>query len=265
MNMAEAGVAAPEQETETSVRLRGVEMTYSTQSGELVALERMGLEIKRGEFVSIVGPSGCGKTTLLKLTAGLLQPTAGSVEVRGPSQRALQEQIGIVFQSPVLPPWSTVLDCVLLPIKVFGLPRSRYEQRARDLLEMVGLRGMEPKYPFELSGGMQQRVAIARALVYEPDVLLMDEPFSALDAMTREQLFLELRSIYQITRKTVIFITHSIQEAVFLGTRMLVMTPRPGRVAMDIPIELPEERGLDMLNSRELGDYVHRARQCLQG
>jgi NitT/TauT family transport system ATP-binding protein len=213
-----------------------------------------------GEFVTIVGQSGCGKTTLLKILAGLLPRSSGTVSLRGQPVDGPSRDIGVVFQDPVLLPWRTVLDNVMLPVQVLGLDRVRFGERARMLLGLVGLTGFEDKYPHELSGGMRQRVAIARALVHDPSLLLMDEPFGALDAMTREAMNLELLRIWQESGKTIVFITHSIPEAVFLADRVIVMSARPGRIQQIVDVELPRPRDLDMMASDEFGVYSRKIR-----
>ena len=210
--------------------------------------------------MAVVGPSGCGKSTLLKILAGLLAPSGGSASLRGTTIQGPRRDIGVVFQAPVLFPWRTVLDNVLLPIDVQGLGRDRFRPVAMDLLALVGLREFERRYPWELSGGMQQRVAITRALVHDPAMLLMDEPFGALDAMTREHMNLELQRIWMEKKKTVFFITHSIPEAVFLADRVLVMTPRPGRIVDDLVIKLPRPRPLDVMTTPEFGAYTRHIR-----
>ena len=247
-----------------AIELRGVGKTFISREGErVVALESVSLTVREGEFISILGPSGCGKSTLLRIIAGLLRPTDGSVLLRGEAVRGPRREVGIVFQSPVLFPWWTVLQNVMLAVEVLGLPREEYRQRAISLLGMMGLSGFENSFPFELSGGMQQRVAIARALLHDPDVLLMDEPFGALDAITRERMDLELLSLWHAKRKTVVFVTHSIPEAVFLADRVAVMTPRPGRVAGLVEIGLPRPRTLEMMESDELGKYARECRRLL--
>jgi NitT/TauT family transport system ATP-binding protein len=234
---------------------------YATRTGEnVVALDNVDLTVADGEFVSVVGPSGCGKTTLLKIVAGLLSRTHGEVQLRGTPVDAPRKDIGIVFQHAVLMPWRTVLQNALLPVEVQKLDKSRFRKRAHELLELVGLGGFEDKYPFELSGGMQQRNSIVRALVTDPALLLMDEPFGALDAMTREQMNVELLRIWEESRKTVVFITHSIPEAVFLADRVVVMTPRPGRIAAIHDVPLPRPRTLDLMGEPEFGSLVTRIR-----
>jgi NitT/TauT family transport system ATP-binding protein len=243
---------------------RGLSKTYSTAgAGEVMALQNLDFEIYDGEFVSVVGRSGCGKSTLLKVLAGLLPYTAGSVELNGMPLRGPSHEAAVVFQSPVLLPWRTVLENVLLPIEFRKLARSRYKQKALDLLEMVGLHDFAARYPYELSGGMQQRAAIVRALVQEPRLLLMDEPFGALDAMTREQMNLELMRIWSQSRKTVFFITHSIAEAIFLSDRVIAMTARPGSIADVLTIDLPRPRDLAIINTDRFGRYAAHLRSLL--
>ena len=242
---------------------RGLSKTYVTGSGEVTALKSLDFEIYDGEFVSVVGQSGCGKSTLLKVLAGLLPYTAGSVELSGKPLRGPTPEAAVVFQSPVLLPWRTVLDNVLLPIEFRKLPMASYRQGAADLLAMVGLSEFAQRYPFELSGGMQQRAAIVRALVQDPRLLLMDEPFGALDAMTREQMNLELLRIWNQSRKTVIFITHSIAEAIFLSDRVIAMTARPGTIADVITIDLPRPRDLSVINTERFGRYAAKLRSLL--
>ena len=238
--------------------------TYVSQDRSVVAaLADISLDIAPGEFVTIVGPSGCGKTTLLRIMAGLLRPTSGTVRLLGRPVTGPSRNVGVVFQDPVLLPWRTVLDNVMLPVQVLRLDRRSYHSRALDLLGLVGLAGFESKYPHELSGGMRQRVSLARALVHDPALLLMDEPFGALDAMTREAMNLELQRIWQESGKTVAFITHSIAEAVFLGDRVVVMSPRPGRVADVVTVSLGRPRDLDLMASDVFGVYARKIRQRL--
>ncbi len=242
------------------IAARGLSKLYATRDGHVPALERISFSIGEGEFVAVVGPSGCGKSTLLKILAGLLPPSEGEALLRGSRITGPRRDIGVVFQSPVLLPWRTVLDNVLLPVDVQRLGRELHLQKALDLLALVGLEGFERRYPWELSGGMQQRVAITRALIHDPAMLLMDEPFGALDAMTREHMNLELQRIWLERKKTVLFITHSIPEAVFLGDRVLVMTPRPGRIVENRPVPLPRPRSLDQMNTPEFGTHVRQIR-----
>ena len=243
-----------------AISVQQLSKLYTTRDGGVAALERISFAVDEGEFVAVVGPSGCGKSTLLKILAGLLSPSGGSASLRGTAIQGPRRDIGVVFQAPVLFPWRTVLDNVLLPIDVQGLGRERFMLAAMDLLALVGLREFERRYPWELSGGMQQRVAITRALIHDPAMLLMDEPFGALDAMTREHMNLELQRIWMEKKKTVFFITHSIPEAVFLADRVLVMTPRPGRVVDDLRIKLPRPRPLDVMTTPEFGEYTRHIR-----
>jgi len=242
------------------IAVKRVSKRYSTRDGAVPALERITFSVGEGEFVGIVGPSGCGKSTLLKILAGILPPSDGEAFLRGTPIVGPRRDIGVVFQSPVLFPWRTVLDNVLLPVDVQGLGREQHVPLALDLLALVGLGGFERRYPWELSGGMQQRVAITRALIHDPAMLLMDEPFGALDAMTRESMNLELQRIWLDRKKTVLFITHSIPEAVFLADRVLVMTPRPGRILDNLRVEIPRPRDLDAMNTPGFGAYVRHIR-----
>jgi NitT/TauT family transport system ATP-binding protein len=243
------------------IEAQQLEKIYATRDGKPVqALAPVSLSIRDGEFLTIVGPSGCGKSTLLKIFAGLIPHTAGELSFRGKPISGPQRDMGIVFQSAILFPWRTVLDNVLLPIDVLKLPRAQARERAETLLETVGLSEFATKYPNELSGGMQQRVSIARALVHDPAIVLMDEPFGALDAMTRESMNLEILRIWKQSKKTILFVTHSIPEAVFLGERVVVMTPRPGRVAEIVTTHLPADRDLDAMSSPEFGQLTLRIR-----
>ena len=246
------------------ISARDIQKKFVTRAGEVVtALDRTSLEIASNEFVSIVGPSGCGKTTLLRLIAGIVQPSAGEVTLKGRKVVRPSRELGMVFQQPILLPWRTVLENVLFPIEMLGWPLAKYRDEAQRLIELVGLRGFESARPRELSGGMQQRVAICRALVSDPEVLLMDEPFAALDAMTREELGIELLRIWSERRKTVVFITHSIPEAILLADRVLVMTARPGRVVREVKIELPRPRRIEMAFSADFGCYADTVRQSI--
>ena len=229
------------------IRLDGVEKTYRTRRGDLVqALDDITLHVGENEFVTLVGPSGCGKSTLLKLVSGLVPATGGTIRIRDEMVREPFPDVGFVFQQAVLLPWRTVLDNVLFSVEMLGLDPRAYRKAAGDLLELTGLGGFETKYPRELSGGMQQRVAICRALLPDPSLLLMDEPFGALDAMTREEMSLELLRVWEERRKTILFVTHSIPEAILLADRVVVMTPRPGRIARMLEIDLPRPRTMDM-------------------
>lgn len=232
--------------------LRELRHVYTTETAYVHALEAVTLDARRGEFLSVVGPSGCGKSTLVRILSGLLRPTAGEVLVNDRAVQGPQNSIGIVFQTPALMAWRRVLENVLLPIEVIDGEPGQYRERALALLAMVGLADFVRAYPEELSGGMQQRVAICRALVHRPELLLMDEPFGALDAITREQMNLELVRIWQEERKTVLFITHSITEALFMSDRVALMSPRPGRITEIFDVDLPRPRTLEMLTGAPL-------------
>ena len=229
------------------IEIKGVSKTYKTQDGEVPSLRPLDFDINEGEFLVVVGPSGCGKSTLLKLIAGLLPPSAGEIRVENRVVTSPHRDVGIVFQSALLLPWRRVLENVMMPVEVKGLPIEEYRRRALDLIKMVGLDGFERKYPWQLSGGMQQRASICRALVHDPKIVLMDEPFGALDAMTRERMNVELQRIQRETRKTVLLITHSIPEAVFLADRVMVMSARPGQIDAIYDVTLPRPRSLDMM------------------
>src|SRR6266496_4379164 len=243
-----------------AIAIKELSKLYATRDGSVHALEQISFSVSEGEFVAVIGPSGCGKSTLLKVLAGILRPSKGEARLRGTPITGPRRDIGVVFQSPVLLPWRSVLDNVLLPIDVQRLGRDRHLKLAMDLLSLVGLEGFERRYPWELSGGMQQRVAITRALIHDPAMLLMDEPFGALDAMTRELMNVELQRIWMEKKKTVLFITHSIPEAVFLADRVLVMTPRPGKILEDVRVKSARPRSLDIMNTPEFGEHVRRIR-----
>jgi NitT/TauT family transport system ATP-binding protein len=234
---------------------------YKTRHGERIeALKDINLTIGEGEFVTVVGPSGCGKSTLLKILAGLERRSSGSVRFAGRALDGPTRELGLVFQAPVLLAWRTVLENVMLPIEVQRRDRASHLVKAKELLAMAGLEGFANRYPFELSGGMQQRVSICRALIHDPSFLLMDEPFGALDAMTRETMNLELLRIWKETRKTAMLVTHSIPEAVFLADRVVAMSARPGRILESIAIELPRPRTLEMFTSKAFGRHVSHIR-----
>ena len=246
------------------IRVAGLEKRFTSRHGEdVVALTGIDLEVRRGEFLSVVGPSGCGKSTLMRVVAGLLGPTKGNVTLNGKPVTGPSNDVGIVFQAATLLAWRTVIDNAMLPAQLQRLDPVASRARVERLLNLVGLEGFERKYPFELSGGMQQRVAICRALSHDPSILLMDEPFGALDAMTREQMNLELMRIWSDEQKTVVFITHSIPEAVFLADRVVVMTPRPGRVARIIEVEVPRPRTLATLAEARFGELCGKIRALL--
>src|SRR5581483_11679167 len=240
--------------------------TFVTRGGEqVVAIAEVSLQVKRNEFVCLVGPSGCGKSTLLRLVAGLVTPTAGTVAIDGETVTEPRGDTGIVFQAPTLLPWATILDNVLFPLDMMGKLDAAGRARARALLGLVGLAGFEGKYPRELSGGMQQRAGICRALVHDPDILLMDEPFGALDALTREELTIELLRIWREQPKTILFVTHSIPESVMLADRVVVLSPRPGRVAEVIPVSVPRPRQFGMEALDEFQRAAGRIRQLIFG
>jgi len=226
------------------IRLVDVCQTFHGRAGDVEALRGINLEVAKGEFVAVVGRSGCGKSTLLRLVAGLLTPTSGQVYVDGTPVTKPRRDISMMFQRPALLPWRSVLDNVLLPVEIFGWRKAEFRQRARDLLAMVGLEAFERRLPHELSGGMQQRVSLCRSLLVQPQVMLMDEPFSALDALTREELSVELQRIHMEHAATILFVTHSIDEAVLLADRVVVMTERPGRVRETITVDIPRPRTL---------------------
>jgi NitT/TauT family transport system ATP-binding protein len=240
-----------------------ITMTFLGQQGSLEALECVSFQVDAGEFLCVVGPSGCGKSTLLRVLGGLVRPTSGEVYMGGELLTAPCRQIGFVFQKANLMPWRTVLRNVTLPLEIKGLKGDEAGQQARELLKLVGLEGFEHAYPRELSGGMEQRVAIARALIHDPAILLLDEPFGSLDALTRENMNLELLRIWQAKRKTVVMVTHSIQEALFLADRILVMSPRPGRIKATVAVPLSRPRRLEILYSAEFGGLSRRVRQAI--
>jgi len=241
-------------------------LTFATGDGEVHALSNVNLTIGEGEFVSLIGPSGCGKTTLLRLIADLERPTAGSITVNGltPNEARLKRQYGYVFQAPALYPWRTVEKNVMLPLEIMGFAAEEQKARAARNLALVNLAGFEKKYPWQLSGGMQQRASIARALSFDPKLLLMDEPFGALDEIVRDSLNLQLLRLWRETGKTAVFVTHSIPEAVFLSTRIVVMSPRPGRIIDVIPCDFPPDRTLDTRETPEFLKVAHRVREGLK-
>jgi NitT/TauT family transport system ATP-binding protein len=243
------------------INVAGLHKIYNTRTGgKTHALSDINFSVNRGEFISIVGPSGCGKTTLLNILAGLISKTEGSAKISGSEVLKPLSEIGMVFQAPTLLPWRTILENVMVPIEIQKKDKDVGLRKANELLELAGLKGFEDKYPNELSGGMQQRAGICRALVHEPSVLLMDEPFGALDAMTREYMNLELLRIWKESNQTIALVTHSITEAVFLSDRVIVMSPRPGRIAEIIEIDLPRPRTLEMMSSDAAGVYVKKIR-----
>jgi NitT/TauT family transport system ATP-binding protein len=249
---------------EPLIRLRGVRKVYRTGGREFLAVSDVTMDVDEGDLVSLVGPSGCGKSTLLKILAGLHDADDGEVRIGNAASAFVPgRDVGMVFQQALLLKWRTILENVTLPAEILRLPMGPARERARELLAMVGLAGYEGKYPYELSGGMQQRAAIARALVHDPKLILMDEPFGALDALTREKMNLEMLRIWERSGKTIVFVTHSIQEAVFLGSRCAVLTAGPARMADHFPIDLPFPRGLDVKTTEPFGAYTKRIYRLL--
>jgi NitT/TauT family transport system ATP-binding protein len=246
------------------IRIERLRKSYGASENGILAVSDVTFDVQNGEFVSLLGPSGCGKSTLLKIVAGLLHQDEGTLAVgNADNPFNASRDIGMVFQQPLLLKWRTVIENVLLPAEILGLPMSECRERAGDLLELVGLAAFHNRRPYELSGGMQQRAAIARSLVHDPKLVLMDEPFGALDALTRERMNVELRRIWQQSGKTILFVTHSISEAVFLGTRVIVLTSRPARMAANIRVELRTERDLAMKTHETFGEYTRKIYQLL--
>jgi len=250
--------------TEPFIRLKGVSKTYRLGKKAHLAVSDATFDVMPGELVSLVGPSGCGKSTLLKILAGLHPHDSGELKM-GSATHSFDpaRDVGMVFQAPLLLKWRRILENVLLPAEILGLDMKKAEGRARELLKLVGLAGYEEKYPYELSGGMQQRAAIARSLVHDPKLVLMDEPFGALDALTREKMNLELLRIWKEAGKTIIFVTHGISEAVFLGSRVVVLTAGPARMADNFEIDLPHPRTLDIKTHEHFGEYTRRIYKLL--
>ena len=248
-----------------AVEVRSASVIYETADTPVKALSAIDLRINEGEFVSLIGPSGCGKTTLLRVIADLEQISSGTVLVNGvsPHDARLARAYGYVFQAPALFPWRTVLGNVMLPLQIQGMDAAQNRAVAIEHLERVGLKGFEGKYPWQLSGGMQQRVSIARALAFEPKILMMDEPFGALDEITRDRLNEQLQQLWQRERRTVVFVTHSIAEAVYLSTNIVVMSPRPGRIVKVIDSPLPDERHLGLRDTQAFMDVAHEVREAL--
>lgn len=245
------------------IQVENLFKTYTSRTGRITALEDINLTIAPNEFVTLVGPSGCGKSTLLKIVGGLIKPSRGALLIDGEPRQKPSREVGIVFQEAVLLQWRSVLANVMLPVEILGLDRNAARERALRLLKLVGLESFEMRYPRELSGGMQQRVSICRALIHDPSVLLMDEPFAALDAMTREELGLELLRIWDTDKKTVIFVTHNISEAILLADRVVAMTPRPGRIAKVVEVKLPRPRTIDMEFTPEFKSYSDTIREVI--
>lgn len=247
-----------------AIRVAGVSRTFTTKAGSVQALEDIEFDLGEHQFVSLLGPSGCGKSTLLRIIAGLDHPSTGSVHIQDRLVTEPQTELGVVFQNPLLLEWRTALKNVLLQAEARRMDRREAERRALSLLRQVGLEGSEEKHPHQLSGGMQQRVAICRALLHDPEIMLMDEPFGALDALTRDQMGVDLLRMWERGRKTVFFVTHSIAEAVFLSDRVLVMSPAPGRISLDLDIDLPRPRRLRIRDSREFSMYIREIRSVLE-
>ena len=252
--------------TRPVIEAKGLDLTFQTSDGPVQALSDVSLTIGEGEFVSFIGPSGCGKTTLLRVIAALEEPTGGKITVNGMSPDAARRAraYGYVFQAAGLYPWRTIAGNVKLPLEIMGMSRAEQEERAARVLELVELKGFERKYPWQLSGGMQQRASIARALAFDANILLMDEPFGALDEIVRDRLNEELLRLWARTAKTIAFVTHSIPEAVYLSTRIVVMSPRPGRITDIIDSPLPKERPLDIRDTPEFIEVAHRVRAGLR-
>ncbi|GEM87354.1 ABC transporter ATP-binding protein [Meiothermus granaticius] len=261
--MTESQVKAKSTPTGSLVSVQNVSMVFATGT---VALKEANLEIGAGEFISLIGPSGCGKTTLLRLLADLIQPTSGAIRIGGktPEEARKSRAYGYVFQAPTLMEWRTVLQNVMLPLEVMNFPAHERRPRAEKMLGLVGLEKFARSYPWQLSGGMQQRVSIARALAFDPQLLFMDEPFGALDEITRENLNLELLRLWRETGKTIIFVTHSIPEAVFLSTRIVVMTPRPGKIETVIPVDLPQPRDFETRETPQFFEIATQVREALR-
>ncbi|NCB94467.1 MAG: ABC transporter ATP-binding protein [Clostridia bacterium] len=254
--------------TGADIHVEDVSVIFNGNKGEKTqALSHVSLDINKGEFISLLGPSGCGKTTLLRTIADLQDPTEGSVMIGDmtPAEMRKNRQYGMVFQSPVLYDWRSVLSNVMLPLEIMHVPRPKRFEKAEKMLEMVGLSDYLNHYPFQLSGGMQQRVGIARALVMNPKILLMDEPFSALDEFTREKLNEDLLKVWRKTNKTVVFVTHNIAESVFLSDRVVVLSPHPGRVSAIVDIDLPRPRTRELRDTAEFNEYVVRIRNSFEG
>ncbi len=258
-----------EQMKETEINIKGLCVRFPDRDngGDIQALKDVNLDIQEGSFVSLLGPSGCGKTTLLRCIADLQEMTSGIINVKGrsPKEIRLSQKYGIVFQSPVLYDWRTVRRNICLPMEVIGLPKPERTRRVDEVLELVGLTKFGKKYPHQLSGGMQQRVGIARALALDPEILLMDEPFSALDEFTKEKLHFDLLRIWQETKKTILFVTHNIRESVFLSDDVVVLSPHPGRVSAVVNIDLPRPRDAACRNTAEFGELVTKVRNSFEG
>lgn len=256
-------------EDKTEIKIENLSMVYPGKNGgqPVTALKNVNLDIKQGEFISLLGPSGCGKTTLLRIIGDLLQPSNGTVTVGGetPREVRLKKKYGIVFQNPVLYDWRTVRRNICMPMELMGMKKVERTSRVSEMLDLVELSDFGKRYPYELSGGMQQRVGIARALAINPEILLMDEPFSALDEFTREKLHVDLLNIWRKTSKTIVFVTHNISEAVFLSDRVVVLSPHPGRVSAVIDINIPRPRNMESKQTQQFYDYITKIRNSFEG
>ncbi|WP_424992580.1 ABC transporter ATP-binding protein [Oceaniradius stylonematis] len=256
---------SPSPQSETVISADSLDLVFETNDGPVHALSDISLDIEKGEFVSLIGPSGCGKTTLLRVIADLEHPTGGTITVNGltPHEARLKRAYGYVFQAAALFPWRSIADNVGLPLEVMGLDRAERDRRVSENLELVDLAGFEKKFPWQLSGGMQQRASIARALAVQPDMLLMDEPFGALDEIVRDHLNVQLLKLWAATHKTIVFVTHSIPEAVYLSTKIVVMSPRPGRIHEVIDCDLGDERPLEVRETPQFLKIAHQVREGL--
>ena len=251
---------------ETVISAKSLDLTFQTNDGPVHALKDVNLDITKGEFVSFIGPSGCGKTTFLRVLADLDQPTDGTITINGGSPKAARESraYGYVFQSAGLYPWRTIGKNISLPLEIMGISKSEQKERVEKVLKLVELEDFEKKFPWQLSGGMQQRASIARALAFDADILLMDEPFGALDEIVRDYLNEQLLKLWHSTEKTICFVTHSIPEAVYLSTKIVVMSPRPGRIIDIIESDLPDKRPLEIRDTKEFIDIAQRVREGLR-
>lgn len=264
--MNEPSLKEPDADSKSVIQIDDLSLTFETNDGPVHALSHIDLSIEEGEFVSLIGPSGCGKTTLLRVIADLERATGGSITVNdvSPEEARLKRAYGYVFQAAALYPWRTIDRNIALPLEIMGLSKEEQNSRIAKNLDLVNLTGFEKKFPWQLSGGMQQRASIARALAVEPDLLLMDEPFGALDEIVRDHLNGQLLKLWEKTNKTVVFVTHSIPEAVFLSTKIVVMSPRPGRVHDVIDCKLPRDRTLDVRETPQFLEIAHRVREGLR-
>ena len=260
-----AGVRDGPAATGGALVVENLSLVYNSTRGDLQALHGLGMSVGEAEFVAVLGPSGCGKSTLLNVISGLLPPSLGRVSIGGVPVTGPRPDVGIVFQQPTLLPWKNVRDNVLVPIRALGRPVREYERKVDELLSLVGLQDFARHYPFELSGGMQQRVGLARGLIHDPAVLLMDEPFAALDAMTRENMMMELQSLWLQTRKSVVFITHSIPEAVFLADRVVVLSERPARAAAVLDIDIERPRMIETMATPAFAERCNHLRRLFGG